>query len=372
MKKNKHYRVFTDFHHASLLQSFILLFEKRLGGQVYRPIGREWFDQGFWKVYDHPATVEQYLSIGGATPDGTAKLNEVLTTGEDFDGISTIYNCQDIDSGQTNKAITFDGFMSSHFDIVIASIPAHIEPFKRLCELHPDHPKFIFQIGNSWTVDAGLSPNIMASALIDNVPADIHFITYHQEFDLMLFHPRTNINGRWNKHNFDVMPENNVYSFINCFDSAGHFAQDWQLFTQVEAAMPDYKYKVYGGQCRDGSANGATEVAKKMREAMFIWHTKFGGDGYGHVIHNAPAVGKPLIVKKQYYSGKIAEPLLIDGETCLTIDGLDCTQVINKIRHFSNPDLYIPMSKAAYSKFREVVNFNVEADKLADFLLCLK
>jgi hypothetical protein len=31
----KNPKVFTDFHHASLLQSFILLFERRFGGNVY-------------------------------------------------------------------------------------------------------------------------------------------------------------------------------------------------------------------------------------------------------------------------------------------------------------------------------------------------
>jgi hypothetical protein len=72
------YNVFTDFHHASLLQSFILLFEKRLGGNVFRPIGMEWAEKGFWKIYDHPATREQYLGLNGATPDGTPRLNEVI------------------------------------------------------------------------------------------------------------------------------------------------------------------------------------------------------------------------------------------------------------------------------------------------------
>lgn len=164
--------VFTDFHHASLLNSFILLFERRLGGMVYRPIGLEWAERGFWKVYDHPFTREQFLStkLGIVEPppqmypDGTRPLNIIDKI------VDGVYYCQDIDSGYYNKAITIDKFLSLPFDIVIASIPQHIEPFKKLCEIHPNHPKLIYQVGNAWNIEVGLAPNIMASALISNVP----------------------------------------------------------------------------------------------------------------------------------------------------------------------------------------------------------
>jgi hypothetical protein len=150
------YNVFTDFHHASLLQSFILLFEKRLGGKVFRPIGTQWFDEGYWKVYDHPETVKQFLGINAATPDGTEPLNEVvghipMTENQRIlspeDGI---YLCHDIDSDTTNKAVTFNTFHQLPIDIVIATLPQHIEPFKKLAAEHWNKPKFIYQIGNQW------------------------------------------------------------------------------------------------------------------------------------------------------------------------------------------------------------------------------
>lgn len=366
------YKVFTDFHHSGLLNSLILLFEKRLGGQVYRPIGREWWEKGFWKIYDHPATVEQYLGIGGNTPDGTPKLNEVIpqNPGDKIEQFGTMwtgtYKCQDIDSGYYNKAITFDAFMRGKFDIVIASIPDHIEPFKRLCELHPNHPKLIFQIGNAWTTEAGLAPNVMASANITGVPSNINFITYHQEFDLDIFKPgNVRVASNLDKMTF---PKKNIYSFVNCFDTAGHFAQDWELFRMVEKNMPDWSFKAYGGQCRDGAAHGSAQVAEKMLESRFVWHTKAGGDGYGHVIHNAPAVAKPLIVKKQYYAGKLAEPLLIDGETCICIDGLDYQQVIHKIEYYSDHARYSDLCEKAYNNFKKVVDFDQEEKEIRAFL----
>lgn len=360
--------ILTDFHHAGLLHSLIMLFEDRLGGNVYRPIGKDWFDKGYWKVYDHPATVEQFLGIGGNTPDGTPKLNEV--EGEPTPGI---YWCHDIDSGMTNKAITLERFLNMHFDIVIASIPQHVELFKRLCADHPDHPKLIFQIGNSWTNEAAMAPNIMASAIIHNIPNEINFISYHQEFDLNVFHPpiesKPYIGDVAYQNSYDFsMPGPNIYSFVNCFDVAEHYKNDWSLFTEVEKNLPEWSFKAFGGQCRDGAIGPSQVVADKMREARFIWHTKFGGDGYGHVIHNAPAVGRPLLVKSGYYVDKLAAPLLNDGVTCINLDGLGYQQIINKINYYSEPERYRAMSEAAYNTFCKVVDFNKEQKQIEVFL----
>ena len=376
------YNVFCDFHHASLLQSLILLFEKRLGGYVYRPIGMEWAQKGFWKVYDHPATQLQYLGIGGATPDGTPPLNEVVAQSATHNFVETsgVYLCKDIDSDWVNKAITFDAFMALPIDIVIATLPQHIEPFAKLCELHPNKPKLIYQVGNAWNYD-GNAPvkNIMASARMAGMTIGLNTIEYHQEFDTNIFTPFSKTEPHWHdglymQNDFVTaeqslgMNTQKIYSFVNCFSIDGIFAADYKMFLDIERAMPEWTFKAYGGQCRDGAVGPAAVVAQKMREAMFIWHTKVGGDGYGHVIHNAPAVARPLIVKKQYYDGKMAEPLLIDGETCIAIDGLDYPQIINKITHYAQPEQYKTMSAAAYANFKRVVDFDREAESIKQFL----
>lgn len=351
------YTIFTDFHHASLLNSFILLFEKRLKGKVYRPIGIEWAESGYWKVYDHPATQAQFLTLDqGYRPiDGTPPLNQFVENVENPE--EGVYYCQDIDSGKYNKAITLEKFYELPIDIVIASMPQHVQSFKKLCESHKNKPKLIFQIGNAWSVEAGSAKNVMASAIVDNVPEGINFISYHQEFDLDVFKP-----------DFTIEPSNNIYSFVNCFNVMDHFAHDWKLFEEIESLMPEWSFKSYGGQCRDGAAHGTEELVNKLYESKFVWHTKAGGDGYGHIIHNAPAVGRPLIVKKQYYANKMAEPLLVDGETCIVIDGLSNSEIVNKILYFSEKDRYNELSKNSFDKFNEIVDFNVEAEKISDFI----
>ena len=132
--------------------------------------------------------------------------------------------------------------------------------------------------------------------------------------------------------------------------------------------MLNWKFRSYGGQCRDGSKNGAKEVAEAMRDARFVWHTKNHGDGYGHVVHNAPAVGRPLIVKRDYYKGKLAEPLLVDGETCIIIDNLDPAQIVAKILEYEEKEKYQKLCKGAHEAFKKVVDFDKEATQIKEFV----
>lgn len=41
-------RALVDRHQADLYYSLQLLFEDRLGVQLFTPIGHEWWDEGYW------------------------------------------------------------------------------------------------------------------------------------------------------------------------------------------------------------------------------------------------------------------------------------------------------------------------------------
>lgn len=351
-----------------------------MGGNVYRPIGMEWAEKGFWKVYDHPATQAQFLDFGGATPDGTEPVNNVATQNDENGDYANfdVFFCFDIDSGKFNKAITFDGFIRKKIDIVIASIPQHIEPFRRLCDLHPNKPKLIYQIGNSWNItreQASQLDAVMASAIVPFLGnmnghngQPLPLIQYHQEFDTDIFSPWDNDFG---EGYFKGTNNKTVSSFINCFGLDGLFSQDWQLFQQIEEMMPDWKFKSFGGQCRDGAAHGSRELAAKMLDSSFIWHTKNGGDGYGHVLHNSAAIGRPLIIKRQYYFGKMGEYLIKDGETAIIIDGLSPQQIVDKINYYSKPTRYKTMCKNVVENFKATVDFDKEFVTLQKFISSL-
>ena len=348
-------KVFTDFHHSSLLNSLIMLFEGRLGGQVYRPIGMEWAEKGYWNIYDHPATQLQYLTTDqGYRPiDGTPPLNLIQEVINFPPADEKLYLCRDIESDRLNKAIDFATFCDMDIDIVIASVPQHVEPFKKLIREHMPKAKLIFQIGNAWTTEAFDAPNVMASAKIYNVPENINFVEYHQEFDLNIFRPAV-----------PHYTSNRVYSFINVLQAF----PDWPLFQELERAMPDWQWRAFGGQCRDGAKNGSIELAQGMRFAKFIWQVKAGGDGYGHVLFNSAAVGRPIIVKKSYYAGKLGEKLMIDGQTCIDIDNKSTHQIAESIQHFSQPGNYEAMCANVRANFQEQVNFDTDLEKIKTFL----
>ncbi|WP_372660585.1 hypothetical protein [Cohnella sp.] len=333
--------VFTDFHHGSLLLSLILFFEKRLGGTITTPIGVEWYTQGFWKIRDHPDVIREFL--------------EPVGKGESLKDNRSIYMCQDR-SGFTYKGVTLDGFYELPVDIVIASLPEHVEPFWRLCQTHPSKPKLVFQIGNDWQMQQWIAPNVMTSAVIKSIPKHIHSILYHQEFDLSMFHPDFSL------------PGNYIHSFVNCFIDEGGCARDYQLFQTVEALMPNWTFKSYGVECRNGNISGHQVIAEQMRKARFIWHTKYGGDGYGHIIYNSAAMARPLIVKAEYYNEKLGKELMVDGVTCLSIDGLSPQEIVNKILYYSEENRYSALCKNMYDNFKLKVDFDKEGEELKHFI----
>lgn len=343
--------VFTDFHHSALMRSLVLLFEHRLGGRVYRPIGEQWYTEGFWKVYDHPATVQQYLSLAqGFRPiDGTPPLNR-LWRGETDDD-PTVYYCADPENESFNRAITLEQFKRMPIDIVIASIPAHIEPFKELIRRYKPEAKLILQVGNNWLWEEMPVENVMASTYPKKHRDDQHVIFYHQEFDRNLFSPTPIPHGR------------KINSFVNLLPQYGG-----EEFDAMERLLPGYQFKSYGAGCRDGVKHGAKEVARGIKESDWVFHVKRGGDGFGHVIHNAFACGRPVITRKSHYQRCLAEDLMVHMETCIDLDIVDYETAARLILDL-NPTA---LGKQAAARFEQVCNFDKEEGEIREWLKNLK
>lgn len=320
-------RILADRHHMGLTESLRLLFEKRLGHELYFQKGMEWYPE-FWNVYPHIDTAKQYLE-------------------RELEGVN---------------GITLEEFKNSKFDILIASIPQHIEPFRKLISQYQPQAKLIFQIGNAWNIDshqASLIDGVMASAKVPMQNVNGHngkpllMIEYHQEASPQFQYVK--------KEN---LPSKNIYSFMNIPQKF----PDWPLFLDLEQKMQDWNFKAFGGQARDGAIWDRAELAGKMREAMFIFHLKAGGDGMGHVIHDSFQVGTPPIVKREYYLGTLAETLMIDGKTCITTDNKSIDIILKEISHYSQPENYFAMSINAANRFKEIVDYDKEEDLIRRFL----
>ena len=115
--------VLSDLHNGSLYNSLHLLFENRLGWNLYRPIGEDWFTNGYWKIAETygnwPETITQFLGINNQPYDPYKNLNGRLV---ERDGIYHIFSPE---GNFEHKAITFDTFKNMKFDYIVASHTLH-------------------------------------------------------------------------------------------------------------------------------------------------------------------------------------------------------------------------------------------------------
>lgn len=351
-------RLFTDFHHSSLLRATNMLFGDRLHMMVYRPIGVEWYDEGYWAINNQPDTAKQFLDLDQAfTPgDNTPALNKLTVERDQILGETQadgVYYCADPGNLTAHRACTLEFFKNNRFDYVIASIPAHVPLYEDLIRKYQPTAKLIIQMGNNWNIDNYAGKNVLASIAPTLTAANAYF--YHQEFDTEIFRPTP------------VVPSKNIYSFVNVIQNTGI---GWNDFLELERALAGqgFNFKAYGGQCRDGNKTGPRETAISMRAAQFIFHVKPGGDGYGHVIHNAYAVGRPVITRASHYAGQLAERLFIPG-TFIDLDKYGRGEVKNIVTRLTyTPDELAAMGARAAERFREVVNFEHEAQEIKEWL----
>ena len=345
--------ILVDLHHEDLFLSLQLLFEHRLGHRLYRPIGEEWFYQGYWKIAEpygnNPTTITQYLGIRDETyypPDGRPPLNDIKEFKEGY----YLVKGQPLD----HKAITFDQFLSMDVDVVIASIPAHYEAYDQLIQRHKPNAKLICQFGNIlWNITDYPYKNILASVAPQPTPPGYNVVYYHQEFAVDTF-------------NLPKRPSSKkIYSFINCLPEK---ADDWWLFQELERLMPDWEFRSYGASCRDGILNGHDQLARKMAECTLGYQVKEWGDGYGHCIHNLACSGTPVITRFADYQGKLAEPLLKDQQTALFVDNKLPGEIVINVRNFVQEPNYAQACQAMREAFQYNVNFDKEQQAIEAFL----
>lgn len=347
-------RVLADFHHQALYHSLHLLFEERLGWELYRPIGPEWAHEGYWHVYPHPNTIRQFLGLHQGTevprdihgdPLPETERKNLHYTIEDG-----IYYVKDLTFKTIHRAIQLEKFKNMEFDILLSSIPKHIGPYNELIRLYQPKAKHVFQIGNRWKSQPGVE-NIMASTAPFSTSCNAVF--YHQEFDLNTF-------------SYEV-PE-----FHNIIHSYVHYMRKPKHLQKVAAQLPGWEGVSYGAGMTT-NLHGAQAVADAMKRSAFTWHYKPGGDGFGHVIYSSYACGRPAIIWGSQYQGCGASKLFIHGDTCIDYEKLSGdAELVQKLQQYSEPKRHAQMCKRAYQRFYEIVDFNAEAEQIKSFLTNLR
>jgi len=345
-------KILADMHHGDLYESLRILFEDRLGWELYRPIGTEWYYDGYWKVYDHPNTADQYLGISSLVPlsvnnipvtqehGNSAWINRIQL--ENRNGIYIIRDCNH--GGRNHKAITLAAAKDFGFDIVLSSMPVHFSLYENFRQQFCPNAKHIFQVGNvNWNVPPG-AKNLLNSTTLD--PGGVHSVRYHQEFSLT---------------EFSFKPCPNPRSLTNLMHiQAGHYARE---FYDLKKLLRGWVVKDYGATNVDGPVDNISEV---IQNSGFIWHCKRGGDGYGYNVHNAFACGRPMVTACSQYLGLMAEPLFMPGVTVIDLEKHGVAGVATKLKEAA--DDYDNWSRRTYAQFCAVVDFDKEFEQIKHFL----
>jgi len=188
--------VFADYHHGGLYHSLTLQFVKRLGFNLFRPIGMEWVNQHIWQYSDNPDTQKQYLDPAGCElrPDGYYYWRD---------------QAEEID----HKCLTFEQFNSMKIDLIIGSCSQHEIPFAYLQKRFKPEAKYIRLTGNSGEpVDWAVSRNIIDTTNLYIAPPGINRVVIHQEFPLDHFF-------------YQAPPQvNRIRSYLNCMPESPYYS----------------------------------------------------------------------------------------------------------------------------------------------------
>jgi hypothetical protein len=344
--------VFCDFHHGDLYYSLHLLFEERLGMNLFRPIGLEWFQKGFWKIaepYGNAAdTIDQYLGIPKAT---WSKSKEPIQKYGEIQLIDDVYHIPlKVGNEQyTQKAITFDTFLKMDFAFVIASYAGHDAPYAELVQKYKPAAIYIRQIGNIFETPKHTRNVLLATNT--PMPPGVNYVKYHPEH---------------NREYCYTPPIN--HTVIKSFIANPSAEPDLPLFYEYERIMPDFTFKIHGILGRDGVISGDL-MPQAIRESAFVWHVKQTGC-CGFVARQAIASGRPCIIKKHYcydnYS--MSREWFEDSINCIDLDLGTTRENVEKIKYFSEPQRHTEMCKNTADKFKRDVNFDGEATRIKRFL----
>lgn len=341
-------KVFVDLHHSDLYYSLHLLLEKRLGFELYRPVGMDWFTEGFWKIatpYSDPLpVVSQFLTNDIEYPERYHPEYGIYNI-ECKDGVYHVY---DPIHKYYQKAITLDTFKNTKFDLIISTVQEHDHTFQILKDKYQPTAKHIAQLGNVGQKTE--VKDVFHSVTYKPYPYQ-NAVLIHQEIDTNLY-KFTPINSY----------TKNIYSVVN-------LAPDIETYNLYKNKMTDCNFKYYGINSPDGMLDGTFGVSSKMIESNIGWSLKPLG-GLGHSNMGWCYSGRPIItnMSQHRFFGGVALQLFEPNVTCIDIESDNLESNINKIQDWLIPENTTKYGENLRNRFLELVNYDVEEQRFRQFL----
>jgi hypothetical protein len=134
--------------------------------------------------------------------------------------------------------------------------------------------------------------------------------------------------------------------------------------TASMGGMKDWTFRSYGAGMEDTIAE-TRKIAETMIASGFTWHFKPEGDGYGHILHNSFACGRPVIINTNHYQGKLGAALLEGGQTCVDIRRYATAGTLSQaLEFYARPEEHRKLCEGVRRKFDQVVNFDYEFEHI--------
>lgn len=335
--------VLVDRHHAGLYRSLQLLGD-RLGWALYTPVGLEWEQERYW-------------AFGMNIPGRTAELaRQYLVPHEGVWGrTATGFVTEDPEfPGAPIHGIPLHQVRGMKWAYVIATLDDNQWGFSRLA--HELGARFVVQVGNTGQYVAwNLDPLALVSS---EVPIIGRGVRYHQEMDPAASR-RRDPGTAWHR------AQHVIASFVNCFPSIGPC---YSLWAAAQEHLRDFAFEEYGIDGAHGVLKPIASLADRMADALFGWHDKVHGDGFGHVIHGWAAVGRPLIGHGSHYRGKMAEHFWQHGVTAIDLDVVSIPEAARMVREIAaDPDRHAAMCHAIRAEY-ERIDHAAEAEAIRELL----
>jgi hypothetical protein len=326
-------KVLADRHHAGLFHSLQLLGD-RLDWDIYTPVGREWWDERYWRFgegYGDERLVAQYLSTEA---EGWSKWAPT----------SGIYWTQDRDyPDRWIHGIPLETAKRTDWDLVIATVQDNQRGFARFAA--ETGAKYVYQVGNTrQEIDWGLDPYVIASS---EVPL-VRGVRYLQEM-----HPAYHFRAS----------EPGSHKRLTSFVQYAPRTECWPETVRHLSALQGFDIRIHGAGCPDGLIAPTTAVADEMARAGFGWHDKPTGDGFGHVLWGWAAIGRPIIGHKRHYRGQLGE-VLWTPETSIDLDTQDVVEILRAM----TPERHAEMCEAMRLVFAAHYNPERDAQAIREFL----
>ena len=339
--------VFVDFHHGDLYYALHKLFEERLGCHLYRPVGMDWYERGYWHIgdpYDTPhETAEQFLGMS-----------------ESYKSLGAWFDQHQPSQDFNQHCVTMGDFQAMDFDIIISSHTLNDASYADLTKKFQPQATHISHVGNN-------DQNTTIPFVITSVdpkrlqPVKGQKVVYcRQEFDQEIF--------RYQPPTYEGTPK--IKSFIS---PLGANEEARELFLDVEQALPSFDFKMHGNflEDRDGNVSPLAAIAQKMRESLWGWSVIAPGflDGLGgHIFQNWIASGRPLIVRMEDFEPFPNSPILQPGKNCLDITGMDVEGIASTIRTLSEPENHLQMCRNMKEVADRVIDFERDERNIRAFL----